>query len=453
MLVRAARSVRIELIALALAAVVVFALALAAPAGTVIVRLPKCEGVKVTEFKFAGGDGGEVIRGTLGRDVIVGGGGDDKILGLGGDDRICGEKGSDTINGGGGGDRIFGGPIEDLLRGGGGSDEIFGEGGEDGIAGGAGADKSIRGGAGADVIDGEGGNDPKIAGGADNDNLFGGAGNDRMLGQEGIDTLAGERGNDRLDGNGDRDGLSGGPGKDSMEAGSGIDDCDGGSGADFCDGGPPHPADPNRDPDVCAEDVERKRSCREGGFSLYWQGDLVRTSQCGGGGTQRWNINVVFQRSQHFGSFGGVGNALYTVHSGSARLAPSSCVVYDPDDPSFSCTSAGQGGSGPVTGDALELYVRPSGQGSDIYDLGVRGSAPNSGTTSCTGVEPYPFSNTESFFFSREGLPWNSEAEPRTITGSATDGGSNWTWTLTPSSGLPSPQPRAVKELRAGFAF
>lgn len=69
-----------------------------------------------------GGDGDDVIRGTLGDDGINGGLGGDVLLGLDGDDFLQGGYGNDIIFGGAGNDVIDGGHGEDRSYGGDGDD-------------------------------------------------------------------------------------------------------------------------------------------------------------------------------------------------------------------------------------------------------------------------------------------------------------------------------------------
>lgn len=79
---------------------------LALPAAATAASAPRCAGRPAT---IVGGNAGEVITGTAGRDVIVGGGGADQIDGRGGDDLICGGRGNDRLRGGPGDDVLLGG--------------------------------------------------------------------------------------------------------------------------------------------------------------------------------------------------------------------------------------------------------------------------------------------------------------------------------------------------------
>lgn len=274
-------------------AVLIFATSLVAPPsgeGTIF-RVPECKGLKATVW-------GRDLVGTGGRDVIVGDGRSNNIRALGGHDLICGGGGGDKIYGFAGNDDIYGGDGDDyvnadkgddfvagedgaddlhgkqghdLVFGGDGKDEVLGGDDGDELSGGAGNDhlldrsadrNSLLGDAGKDFI--RGGPRPDvIRGGAGNDDADGGDGADKIEGNGGRDELAGGKGNDTVKGGEDNDLLTGDAGKDTLRGGGGTDRCGGGSGADVCDGGLPHPADRSTDPDICQDDVETQRSCRE----------------------------------------------------------------------------------------------------------------------------------------------------------------------------------------------
>ena len=85
-----------------------------------------------------------VIRGTVGDDLIIGTDGDDLIFGL---------DGNDLISGGNGDDCIFAGNGVDIVSGGNGTDTIRGNGGNDVLRGEAGADV-LYGNLGSDILDG-----------------------------------------------------------------------------------------------------------------------------------------------------------------------------------------------------------------------------------------------------------------------------------------------------------
>ena len=96
-----------------------------------------------------GGDGDDILTGSVGSDTLVGGAGDD-ILGSG--------RGADTLDGGEGNDALNGGMGDDVLYGGEGDDVLFGKQQDDTLDGGAG-DDTLDGGAGSDVLTGGSGED------------------------------------------------------------------------------------------------------------------------------------------------------------------------------------------------------------------------------------------------------------------------------------------------------
>ena len=159
---------------------------------------------------------------------------DSRFEGRGGDDLINAGKGNDTVFGGAGDDSLAGGLDNDLLTGGAGDDLLFGGSEHD----------TLRGNTGNDVLEGGSGND--WLGGAENDDvmrgqhghdiLFGGAGNDRMSGGDGTDTLNGDSGNDRIYGSQGGDFLRGGSGRDTLWAGTGDDKVNGGGWDDHLHG-------------------------------------------------------------------------------------------------------------------------------------------------------------------------------------------------------------------------
>jgi RTX calcium-binding nonapeptide repeat (4 copies) len=69
-----------------------------------------CLGVRATIVGTAGGD---LLRGTQKRDVIVALGGRDRVYGRGGDDLLCGGPGNDLLDGGPGRNRLHGGAGQD----------------------------------------------------------------------------------------------------------------------------------------------------------------------------------------------------------------------------------------------------------------------------------------------------------------------------------------------------
>jgi Ca2+-binding RTX toxin-like protein len=142
-----------------------------------------------------------------GGQIIVGTSGDDVLNGTGGNDIICGLNGNDIINGRGGRDQIVGNAGNDTVGGGGGKDTVRGNSGRDSLSGNSG-----------------------------NDVLLGGDSRDTLKGNAGIDTLRGEGGGDTLQGGDGQDVLKGGGGDDTLRGGDGADALDGGAGTDQCFG-------------------------------------------------------------------------------------------------------------------------------------------------------------------------------------------------------------------------
>ncbi len=100
-----------------------------------------------------GGAGNDLIFGDRGSDRILGGDGDDVLLGEGRNDTIEGGAGSDLILGGRDDDSLRGGDDDDLLIGGAGDDTLMGDAGDDVLIGSSGADQ-LFGGAGSDLLSG-----------------------------------------------------------------------------------------------------------------------------------------------------------------------------------------------------------------------------------------------------------------------------------------------------------
>jgi Ca2+-binding RTX toxin-like protein len=117
------------------------------------------------------------------------GAGDDFVIGTEAADLVKGGLGDDTLDGRGGADRRFGGR---------GNDTMAGEAGDDRMAGDAGQDQ-MSGGAGVDIMRGLSGRDT-MRGGPGNDRMNGGGGADGLFGQGGIDLLNGAAGLDLLNG-------------------------------------------------------------------------------------------------------------------------------------------------------------------------------------------------------------------------------------------------------------
>ena len=139
--------------------------------------------------EIRGGDGDDIICGSVGPDRILAGAGDDTVLAGNGNDTIDGLTGADTLDGGFGRDAIAGGSGDDDITGGPGNDTIASNTGDDAVVGGGG-DDAITGGYGDDTL----------SGGIGNDAIDGNVGEDLLTGNEGSDTLNGGIGGDSLDG-------------------------------------------------------------------------------------------------------------------------------------------------------------------------------------------------------------------------------------------------------------
>ncbi|MFO3706388.1 calcium-binding protein [Xanthomonas codiaei] len=196
------------------------------------------------------GEGNDVVDGGLGNDVISGGHDNDILMGNDGDDLIFGDRINGVLAGeevtnlssaarADGDDIIDGGAGNDELRGDGGSDQIWGGQDDDVILGdtvGMEASRqgndSLHGGDGQDQIWGGGGNDA-ISGDAGNDTIYGDFvvsqlglqfhGADRISGGVGMDWINGQGGDDVIDGGDDADTLLGGAGADVIVGGAGYD--------------------------------------------------------------------------------------------------------------------------------------------------------------------------------------------------------------------------------------
>jgi len=83
------------------------------------------------EPTIVGDEGGGVIFGTNGDDVILAGGGNDYIFALNGDDVVCAGDGNNVVFAGSGDDRVSAGDGNDIIFGGAGDDQLDGGGGHD----------------------------------------------------------------------------------------------------------------------------------------------------------------------------------------------------------------------------------------------------------------------------------------------------------------------------------
>jgi len=193
---------------------------------------------------LSGGQDNDILNGGLGKDLLVGGSGDDNLIGSNGSDELYGDEGDDTLDGGLDNDLLMGGLGNDSLIGSNGSDELYGDEGDDTLDGGLDNDL-LMGGLGNDNLIGSNGSDElygdegddTLDGGLGNDLLMGGLGNDSLIGSNGSDELYGDEGDDTLDGGLDNDLLVGGLGNDSLIGSNGNDELFGDEGEDLLDGG------------------------------------------------------------------------------------------------------------------------------------------------------------------------------------------------------------------------
>lgn len=199
-----------------------------------------------------GGQGGDLITGSNGVNVLSGGNGEDEIRAEGGndtihggehDDRLYGDTGNDSIKGGNGDDLAYGGADNDIVKGEAGGDILFGDIGNDNLYGGTGFNV-LWGGTGNDILliegsgraDGQAGDD-FVFGGQSSDTLNGGTENDVLNGLGGYDKLYGGTGNDTMDGGEGNDYLVGDTGLDQIQGGGGNDFIIGGANSDVLRGG------------------------------------------------------------------------------------------------------------------------------------------------------------------------------------------------------------------------
>jgi Ca2+-binding RTX toxin-like protein len=195
-----------------------------------------------------GGAGDDLVTGGRGNDSVVGGFGNDELYGSAGDDTLEGQDGNDYLSGNDGSDSLVAGAGKDSISGGAGNDLIYAGDDDDSInyTGDTG-DDTVYGGNGNDLVGystvtgnkrvyGEVGDDT-IRGGLGNDTLDGGDGNDSLTGNEGNDSLVGDIGNDTLFGSAGDDEVRGGDGDDSLLGGDGNDSITGDSGDDYLSSG------------------------------------------------------------------------------------------------------------------------------------------------------------------------------------------------------------------------
>ncbi|WP_298862737.1 hypothetical protein [uncultured Sulfitobacter sp.] len=190
---------------------------------------------KVTDNRFEGRDGNDLINAGKGHDTLSGGEGSDSLAGGPDDDLLRGGRGKDFLFGGSEHDTVLGNTGDDMLEGGSGKDWLGGGQGDDVMRGQSGRD-TLLGGAGNDVMSG-GSSADQLSGDSGRDRIYGAEGNDLLRGGSGRDTLWGGTGSDRLNGGGWNDRLHGQRGDDRLTGGQGNDTLFGGSGDDWLRGG------------------------------------------------------------------------------------------------------------------------------------------------------------------------------------------------------------------------
>ena len=233
----------------------------------------------IGEPTIFGGDGNDVITGSINRDIvdgqdgndtILGGASQDLLLGGAGNDLLSGEAGNDALEGQEGDDMLLGGAGNDTLTGGAGINTVNGQGSSNDVlreqitgamtlsattlthsigvttvigielallTGSAGSDRiDARGWAGGTTLLAGAGNDT-VLGGTGNDRIYGGSGDDVIAGFGGNDGILGEDGNDTVDGGEGDDGIQGNAGNDVIRGGLGNDRILGGTNNDTILGG------------------------------------------------------------------------------------------------------------------------------------------------------------------------------------------------------------------------
>jgi Ca2+-binding RTX toxin-like protein len=158
---------------------------------------------------IAGLAGNDTLSGKSGLDTLLGGEGDDRIESNGGKALLLGDEGNDvlsalsdidlanddsTLLGGQGEDVLTGSIKDDLLFGGSEADDLDGQNGQDNLNGGIGSD-TLNGGKGDDLVVGDL-DDDLVVGGDGNDLVNGGEGNDIFYDTQGKDNLTAGEGSD-----------------------------------------------------------------------------------------------------------------------------------------------------------------------------------------------------------------------------------------------------------------
>ena len=164
---------------------------------------------------LVGGDGDDVLVGSLRSASLDGGLGNDVLYGSSKTDDIAAGDGADVVFAGKGNDRVSGGAGNDSLTGWLGHDRMYGDQGND----------TIEGEGGSDTLAGDNEDNLFFQGGSDPGNF---AGNDSLDGGTGSDWLVGGRQSNTLDDDNGADTLRGGSGNDVLDArgnpGRGNDD-------------------------------------------------------------------------------------------------------------------------------------------------------------------------------------------------------------------------------------
>lgn len=183
--------------------------------------------------------GDDILRGDDGSNFLYGLSGDDTIAARGDDDWLYAGNGSDTIRGGRGGDRLDTGYDEggDLVVGGHGRDLMVDSAGNDSYGGGAGRDTltflfspnpvlidlsmGTAAGNGSDFLN----SIEWIGGSTFSDEIRGSDRGERFFGGSGSDLIDARGGDDKVSGEAGDDALDGGAGTDDVNGGAGIDSC------------------------------------------------------------------------------------------------------------------------------------------------------------------------------------------------------------------------------------
>ena len=188
-----------------------------------------------------GGDGNDIIIGTIYSDYLEGGAGNDNIGGNGGNDIIIGGAGNDDLEAGIGYSFIYGGDGNDTIGGSSGGGYIDAGSGNDIVTTGTG-NSIVYLGAGDDVLYNQYGGNSIIHGGGGSDTIHLGDGNNVVYADTGMINVYPGNGNDTIYGGNGADGailgsgnnyFDGGAGNDGVEIGTGTNIVLGGDGDDY----------------------------------------------------------------------------------------------------------------------------------------------------------------------------------------------------------------------------